>query len=612
MAGPPPPLRIANCSGFFGDRHTAAAEMVTGGPIDVLTGDWLAELTMLILARQRSRSPDAGYARTFVDQMAEVLGTCVERGIRVVANAGGQNPAGCAAALEQLCASQGITATVAWVHGDDLLGDLDAIRASHPLLNADTNEPLDDTLDALGVEPVTANAYLGGWGIAAALGAGADVVVTGRITDAALVVGPAAWHFGWRRTDFDAIAGAVVAGHVIECGTQCTGGNYAFFTDVPGLDHPGFPIAEVHPDGSSVITKHPGTGGAVTAGTVTAQLLYEIQGPWYANADACVDLTSIRLTDEGDDRVRIDAVRGGPPPDTAKVAVNTDGGWRNAMTFVLTGPDIDAKAALAERTLWAQLPGGRHGVDAAQVDLLRFDTSDPATNTDAVALLRVAVADRDRQRVGRGFSNTVTGMLLGSYPGMFTTTPPTDASPVGVYWPVLVPWSVTRHLVEVGGASISIDPPPDTAPFPPATGAGDPAPGGSDPGRDAEWEGEPAVEVPLGAVAGARSGDKGGNANIGLWVTNDDAFRWLAWFATPERIRALIGSEADGLNVSCHPLANLRAVNVVVEGLLGRGVAATLRLDAQAKGLGEFLRARHVHVPARLVDAPQAGGLPQR
>ena len=461
------PLRIANCSGFYGDRLSAAREMVDGGPIDVLTGDWLAELTMLLLARQRRRTPEVGYARTFVAQMTDVLADCVERGIRVVSNAGGQNPAGCARAIAEFCEGAGIDATVAWVHGDDLVDRWGAITSRHAPINADTGEDLGD----LGAEVATANAYLGGWGVAEALAAGADVVVTGRIADAALVVGPAAWHFGWSRTDWDQLAGAVVAGHVIECGTQCTGGNYAFFEEVPGLEHPGFPIAEVHHDGTSVITKHPGTGGLVSVGTVTAQLLYEVAGPHYPTPDVVARLDTVQLTADGPDRVRISGVRGLPAPDRVKVAVNVEWGWRNAMTFVLTGLDLDAKASLVERTLWGALEGGRDGLAFAHTDLLRLDHPDPTTNTDAVALLRVTVADPDRARVGRVFSDTVMGMLLASYPGMFTTTPPTDATPVGVYWPVLLPWSEVSCEVVVGlgadAATIDVASPAVTAPLPP-------------------------------------------------------------------------------------------------------------------------------------------------
>ncbi|WP_141726867.1 acyclic terpene utilization AtuA family protein, partial [Streptomyces niveus] len=318
----PDVLRIANASGFYGDRFDALREMLTGGPVDIVTGDYLAELTMLILGRDRQKNPASGYAKTFLRQLEEGLGLAHERGVRIVTNAGGLNPAGLAAAVTELAARVGVPVRVAHVEGDDLL------TPGH----------------TWGDGVLTANAYLGGAGIAECLRAGADVVVTGRVTDAALVTGPAAAHFGWDLKDVDALAGAVVAGHVLECGTQATGGNYSFF-GAHDVRRPGFPLAELHADGTAVITKHPGTGGVVDIGTVTAQLLYETGGARYPGPDVTARLDTVRLTQDGPDRVRIAGVRGEAPPPTLKVGLNRIGGWRNEIVFVLTGLDIDAKAS---------------------------------------------------------------------------------------------------------------------------------------------------------------------------------------------------------------------------------------------------------------------------
>src|SRR5205807_173654 len=315
-------LRIANCSGFFGDRVSAAREMVDGGPIDVLTGDWLAELTMYILHKTRDRS--GGYARTFLQQLEDVLPTCIERGITVVSNAGGLHPEGLAAAVSELARRQGLDVHVASVSGDDITARVPGLLAAgEPFVNLDTGEALPHDAHL-----VTANAYLPARPIADALAAGAQIVVTGRVTDAALVVGPALHAFGWSDDEVDRIAGAVVAGHVIECGAQCCGGNYAFFDEIPAAERIGFPIAEMHADGSSVITKHPGTGGAVTVGTVTAQLLYEIDAPSYLNPDVTARFDTIALRDLGHDRVEISGVRGEPAPATAKICLNYVGGYR--------------------------------------------------------------------------------------------------------------------------------------------------------------------------------------------------------------------------------------------------------------------------------------------
>jgi Acyclic terpene utilisation family protein AtuA len=582
------PVRIANCSGFYGDRLSAAREMVGGGPIDVLTGDWLAELTMLVLAKNALRDPAAGYARTFVTQMEQVMGDCLDRGIKVVSNAGGLSPQRCAEAVRGVAAKLGLDPVIAYIEGDDLMPRMAKLRAAgEQFTNIDTGEPL-------GERPViTANAYLGGWGIAEALARGADIVITGRVTDAALVVGPAAWHHGWRRDDWDALAGAVVAGHVIECGAQATGGNFAFFTEVPGLEHPGFPIAEVAADGSAVITKHPGQGGMVSVDTVTAQLLYEIGGPAYLNPDVTARFDSIRLTGDGTDRVRISGVRGDSPPATAKVALNYAGGWRSTLTLYLTGLDIEAKAALVERALWAAIPGGRDAFDAVEVSLLRTDKPDPATNAEAMAQLRITVKAADERTVGRAFSAKVTELALASYPGMFGDGLTGGARAFGVYWPALVPAALLRQEVVVGETRTVVEPvlPPD----PPvraevAAAAAAAAPGG------------PVVRAPLGRVAGARSGDKGGTANLGVWARTDAGYAWLAGFLTVPRLAELLPETAP-LPVRRYDLPNLRALNFVIPGLLGEGVAASARLDPQAKSLGEWLRARIVDIPADLLPA---------
>ena len=590
-------MRIANCSGFFGDRRSAAKEMVDGGPIDVLTGDWLAELTMLILARTQARRPDGGYASSFVSMLEDVLGTCVERGIKVVSNAGGLDPAGCAAAVGRLAEHLGLSLSVAHVEGDDLRPAMAAMVAGgHLFTNLDTGE----ALASAGAEILTANAYLGGRGIATALAAGADVVVTGRVTDAALVVGPGAWWHGWAWDDWDTLAGAVVAGHVIECGAQATGGNYSFFTEVPGLEHPGFPIAEVAADGSAVITKHPGTGGRVDTGTVTAQLLYEIGSAAYPNPDVVAWFDTISLDDDGADRVRIHGVKGTPPPPDLKVALNYVGGYRNSVTLVMTGLDIAAKAELAERSLFAGISGGRDAFDSVDATLTGpgLATPDPATNDEALAYLRVTVTSRDPDVVGRRFSNAAIELALSSYPGFFGTAPPGPGSPFGVYWPTTVARPLVQETVVIGEQRIVVPPPSVTESLTaPASDDGTvPVPTDPPAARAVAGSGDRTARRPLGTVMGARSGDKGGNANVGVWVRSAEVFEWLDATLTTARFQSLI-PEAASLEVHRYRLPNLWAINFVVVGLLGRGVAASTRTDAQAKGLGEYLRSRVVEVP---------------
>ncbi|MFJ2865763.1 acyclic terpene utilization AtuA family protein [Kitasatospora sp. NPDC087314] len=567
-------LRIGNASGFYGDRFAAVREMLTGGPLDVLTGDYLAELTMLILARDRLRDPSLGYARTFLRQMEECLGLAQERGVRIVVNAGGLNPARLAAELRNLAQRQGLTVAVAHVEGDDLL-------------------PRGAELD-LPEGLLAAHAYLGGFGVAACLDAGAEVVVTGRVTDAALVAGPAIAHFGWTAADLDALAGAVVAGHVLECGAQATGGNYAFFRE-HDVTRPGFPIAELHADGSSVITKHPGTGGAVTTGTVTAQLLYETGGARYLGPDVTARLDSVRLTEQGPDRVRIDGVRGEAPPPTLKVGLNRLGGHRNEVVFVLTGLDIEAKAALVQRQFADALPPAARPAELRWT-LARTDHPDAATEEAASALLRLTARDPDPAKVGRELGKAAVGLGLAGYPGFHLTAPPGPGTPYGVFTAAYVDAKAVEHTAVLpDGRRIAVPPAPVTARPAQAEEQAD-----AEPDLPGEAPAGPLRRAPLGLVAGARSGDKGGDANLGVWARTEAGWHWLAHTLTVDKLRELLPETAE-LPITRHLLPNLRAVNFTLTGLLGEGVAAQHRFDPQAKALGEWLRSRHLDIPEALL-----------
>jgi hypothetical protein len=589
------PVRIANGSGFFGDRFDAVDELLAGpDSFDVLTGDYLAELTMLILWKTRRREANGGYASTFLRQMENALGACLDRGIRIVSNAGGLNPDGLADALHALADRLGLSPRIAVVGGDDVLDLLPSLQVDgEPLTHLDTGQ----ALAAAGVTPLTANAYLGGWGIARALATGADIVVCPRVTDAALVIGPAAWWHGWSQQDWDPLAGALVAGHVIECGAQATGGNYALIRELPDTRPPGMPIAEIAADGSSVITKQPGTGGLVSVGTVTAQLLYEIAEPAYVNPDVIARFETIQVSQVGPDRVAIAPTRGEAAPDRLKVAINFEGGFRNAMTLVLTGLDIDRKAKLAEAMLWERL-GDPTQFDTVDVQLVRHDRADAPTNALATAELRITVKDADGTKVGRRFSNAVTELVLSNYAGLFPTTPPTPETMYGVYWPTLIPAAAVTHTVRLATGEV------ETIPHPVAPGSS-PTATATAPVADvvAVW---PAVaagqttRVPLGAICGARSGDKGGNANVGFWTWSDEAAAWLLDALSVDGLRVLL-PEADGLEVRRFALPNLRAVNFVIVGLLGEGVASSTRADPQGKGLGEYLRSRLIDLPTSLI-----------
>ena len=579
------PLRIGNCSGFYGDRLSAMREMLEGRQedghgLDVLTGDYLAELTMLILGKDTMKDPALGYARTHLRQLEDCLGLALERGVRIVSNAGGLNPAGLADRIREVARGLGLDPAVAHVEGDDLRP-----RAGE-----------------LGFEgALTANAYLGGFGIAAALTAGADVVVTGRVTDASLVVGPAVAHHGWTPASYDELAGAVVAGHVLECGTQATGGNFSGFRTLPvstgsttGRAPLGFPLAEIAADGSSVVTKHPGTGGAVTVDTVTAQLMYEIQSTRYLNPDVIAHLDTVELREVGHDRVEMSGTRGEAPPERLKVCVNELGGFRNTVELVLTGLDIDAKADWVREQLTPVLT-------AREVSWTRtaLPPADADTEEGASCLLRCTVKDDRPDPVGRAFTSAAVELALASYPGFTMTSPPAQPAPYGVYRAEYVDRaSVTHTVVHADGRREVVADPTQFA----------------DPDHESGRRPSPFVapadsltrRAPLGTFVHARSGDKGGDANLGLWVVHDGSGKyearvtWLSKLITPRKVRELVPEAAD-LDVEVFVLPNLGGVNVLIRGLLGEGVAASTRFDPQAKGLGEWVRSRMVHVQEGLL-----------
>ncbi|TNE42817.1 MAG: DUF1446 domain-containing protein [Alphaproteobacteria bacterium] len=583
-------IRIANCSGFYGDKLSAAQDMVEGGPIDVLTGDYLAELTMSILYQQKLKRDTGGYVGTFLKQVKDVLRPCLERNIKIVTNAGGLNPAGMAAAIKEIAAELGVEVSVAYLDGDDLVPRISELAdAGEALVNIDTGQPLADSARTT----VTANAYFGAWGIKEALDRGADIVVCPRVTDAAVVIGPAAWKFNWQRDNYDALAGALAAGHLIECGAQVTGGNYSFFEEVPSFHNVGYPIAEIAADGSFVITKHPGTGGLVSTGTVTAQLLYEISSPAYLNPDVVGHFDTLQIRDLGGDRVEVSGCRGSSPPPTHKVCINQVGGFRNGIEILLTGLDVEAKARVFSETLFQSI-GGREQFDEVTEEVIHSNKDDPDTNEEAYASLRIMVKSSKAELVGRLFNAKVIELALANIPGFSSRPTGLSGGPFMIHWPTLVD---SRHITEkvhVANEEIEVLPTsqlgleeihyqqlPVDLPAPPG--------------------GERAA-IPFGRLFGTRSGDKGGNANLGVWAKTDAAYGFLYDFLTAQKLKELLPDIAR-FEVERFELPNIRALNFYIHGLLGDGVAASTRVDGQAKTLGEYLRAKTIMAPVSLTEA---------
>lgn len=447
-------VKVGNGQGFWGDSARGPIQLVQGGGIDYLTMDFLAEVTMSIMQKLRSRNPEAGYATDFVSQLERILPHCVEHGIKVIANAGGVNPDACAAAVDDVVRKLGLNVTVATVGGDDVMADLPRlISEGHPLVNMNSDAPLAGALDRV----QSANVYLGAFPIAEALAAGADIVITGRVTDPSLTLAPLIHEFGWTETDFDLLAAGTVAGHILECGTQCTGGNYDRWETVPDLATIGYPIVEVAPNGEFVVTKKDGTGGLVDVGTVTAQLLYELGEPErYLTPDVVADFTTIQLEQAGVDRVRVQGVKGTAPTDSFKVSISTLDGWRTTAQLTVGGPDAAAKARATADILLARL--AEDGVSFAEGDCLvevigtnvLYDgmISEPASAPSEV-VLRVAVRSADRKAVNQ-LGAELASLLTSGPPGLtgFAGGRPKASEIVG-FWPALIDKSAVQSRVQV-------------------------------------------------------------------------------------------------------------------------------------------------------------------
>ena len=582
-------IRIANCSGFYGDKLSVAKDMVEGGPIDVLTGDYLAELTMTILYNQKmKRGENHGYVGTFIKQFKDVAKIAQDKNIKIVTNAGGLNPKSMALEIENVIEELNLNLKVAYIDGDDLIPMMDKLTdLGEKFSNLDKDLELKD----YSKKPITANAYLGAWGIKEALDNGADVVVCPRVTDAAVVIGPAAWKFNWSRDQYDELAGALAAGHIIECGAQATGGNYSFFQEVPTFDNIGYPIAEVYEDGSFVITKHENTGGLVSVGTVTAQLLYEIGSPAYLNPDVISHFDTLKITQESQDRVLVQNARGSSPTNTHKVCVNLVGGYRNGIELLLTGLDINEKAELITDQIFKSV-GGKEQFDKVDIQLHRTDKENPNSNEEAQAFLRIDVMSSNPELVGRLFNAKIIELALANFPGWTGRSGVVPNGPYIEYWPTLVNSKYVKERIHIGDKVIDITPTSQLGleekyyqkvPY-----------------ENPELEIQSFEEDFFGKIFGTRSGDKGGCANLGVWAKTEDAYSFLFDFLTVEKLKKLL-PDLEKFDIDRYELPNIFSLNFYVHGILQEGVSSSTRMDGQAKSLGEYLRAKKINFPKQLL-----------
>ena len=582
-------IRIANCSGFYGDKLSIARDMIEGGPIDVLTGDYLAELTMTILYNQKlKRGEEHGYVGTFLKQFKDVAKLAQEKDIKIVTNAGGLNPSSMAAAVEEIVQELNLDLKVAYIEGDDLMPRIDELyKGGETLTNID--KALD--LQNYKKKPITANAYLGAWGIKEALDNGADVVICPRVTDAAVVIGPAAWKYNWSRDQYDELAGALAAGHIIECGAQATGGNYSFFQEVPTFDNIGYPIAEIYEDGSFVITKHENTGGLVSVGTVTAQLLYEIGSPAYLNPDVISHFDTLEITQESQDRVLVKNNRGSSPTKTHKVCINLVGGYRNGIELLLTGLDIEEKSKLIVDQIFKSL-GGREQFDKVDIQLHRTDKENPTSNEEAQAFLRIDVMSSNPDLVGRLFNAKIIELALANFPGWTGRSGVVPSGAYIEYWPALVNSKYIKEHIHIDGKVIDVIPTSQMdleekyyqkVPY-----------------ENNKLDVNNFKEEYFGKIFGTRSGDKGGCANLGVWAKSQDAYSFLFEFLTVKKLKELM-PDLDEYQIDRYELPNILSLNFYVHGILQDGVSSSTRMDGQAKSLGEYLRAKKINFPEQLL-----------
>ena len=584
-------IKIGNAGGYWGDDLGALQRQVEGGDLDYVGIDFLAEITMSIMQKQRSRNPELGYASDFLPQMRDVWKTAAKKGTKVLCNAGGVNPEGLGAALVALAKELGVKQTVGVVTGDDLMDQLDELT---PYLdNMETGEPFAPIRDRV----AAANAYFGAAPIVAALNAGADVVVTGRCTDTALTMAPLIHEFGWAVDDWDKLASSVVAGHILECGAQSTGGNFTDWRTVKSFQNVGYPVLIAKPSGDFTVTKHARTGGMVSSGTVREQLVYEMGDPaTYITPDVTADFRTIQLSEGATNKVNVSGVKGRPAPDNLKVSIAYRDGWKASGSVIICGPDALAKAEAFANILWDRLP---FEVEGKSVEYVGHDACHrhmaPRGEPNEV-YLRLGVRDPDRAKCVE-FGKLLPSLILSGPPGVAITGGRPKAQEILAYWPALVPREKVKMQVAVrapGKRSKTVK-----VPLPPAPGPGTPAklptPELPELGKAGRTK-----KARLSEVAFGRSGDKGDTCNIGIVARSPLAYAWLRKYLTPGKIKRWFGDLVLGPVVR-HEVPSILALNFLCEEALDGGGTRSLRLDAQGKTFAPAVLGREVLVPTKVL-----------
>ncbi|THZ26229.1 DUF1446-domain-containing protein [Aureobasidium pullulans] len=594
-------LRIGNCSGATGDAPHAMARMVREADVDVITGDWLSEMNIAWESIRKAEDPELGYDVGFLRQLTECIDDIAERKIKIITNAGAMNAPVLARKVEELCQSRGHDLVVATILGDDVSYLLKQGKSGQRALEFPhldhQNQLLEDWDPDL--EPTCAAAYIGAWGIVAALREGADIVICGRVTDASPVVGAAAWWYGWSEQSYDQLAGALIAGHLIECGPYATGANFSGFKQfLSELVDLAFPIAEITPSGTCYITKPASMNGVVNKFNITSQLLYELQGQMYLNPDVVADIGSIRIEETGRKNcVSITGCKGFPPPATTKVMVAAPGGWQAETTYYINGLDVQEKAQMMKQQLQSIFRGSKFSKFSAELYGTQVDN--PSSQQAGTVMLRVfAQARRKEDIAAEKFKIPLYSLRMQSYPGYHMNLDFRTMEPKQFYeiFPATIPQATINHEAVVAGKTISIPPPRRTQHYPVQRPSSETATA-----IDLESFG-PTERRPLGTVVHARSGDKANNSNAGFFVRHADEYPWLQSLLTVDKLKELLQDDYAGHSIERCEFPSILAVHFRIMDFLDGGIASSSRIDGLGKGVGEYLRSKHVEIPIKFLQ----------
>jgi hypothetical protein len=590
-------ITIGNAGGYWGDDPNALLRQVEGGRLDYISIDFLAEITMSIMQKQRSRDPSAGFARDFLPMLEQVLGTLMDRKTVIITNAGGVNPEGCAEAIGRMAQQLGLKPRISVVYGDDILQRIPELQASgENFRNMESGEGFEDVADRVRA----ANVYFGAWPVVEALKDQPHIIITGRVTDTGITLAPMIHEFGWKQNDWNKLAAGIVAGHLIECGSQATGGNFTDWRKVKSFDNIGYPIVEVYPDSSFVLTKHPGTGGLVSVDTAREQLFYEMGTPnSYITPDVVADFSTIQLQQDGPDRVRVSGVMGCEPTPLYKVSMAYADGFKAQGQILISGPDARDKSELFADIFWrrcANLNFTERGTEHVGWNACHRSIGHRQDGNEIILKLS---ARADEQEPLKIFSKLVPSLILGGPAGVAVLGGAPKVQEVVSYWPALIPKTKVAARIATYADGKRADralPPQIEGKFEQRPAEHDRADAPSQSLQQLLKKHDEAQAIPLSRICLGRSGDKGDTCNIGIMARSDAAYDFLKQHLTAQLVKDWFQELCDG-PVIRYPVPSLKGFNFLLEQSLGGGGTRTLRSDAQGKTFAQALLRQRMFIP---------------